>query len=57
VPAERVGQREVGANSMAVSGLSFKKTLVGTGQAISLLLSKNRLRKRSSGHVGPHFRQ
>ena len=42
------------ANSMAVSELSFEKTLVGTGWAISVLLCINGLRKQSSHLVGPH---
>ena len=42
-----------GANSMAVSGLSFKNTLIGTRLAASLLLCTNRLRKQSS--QGPQF--
>ena len=43
------------ANSMDVSGLSFEKTLVGTGWAISVLLCINGLRKQSSHLVGPPF--
>ena len=38
-----------GANSMAASGLSYRKALVGTGLAIFLLLCMNRLRKQPSG--------
>ena len=34
-------------NSMAASGLGYRKPLVGTGWATSL--------KESSGHVGPPF--
>ena len=45
----------LGPGNMAASGLSCKKPLVSPGWAISLLLSTNRLRKRSSGHVGPPF--
>ena len=37
-----------GANSMAVSGLSFRNTLVGTRLSISLILCTNRLRKQFS---------
>ena len=37
-----------GANSMAVSGLGFREALVGTGWAVSLLLSMIGLRKPSS---------
>jgi len=43
-----------GTNSMAASGLSYRKHLVGTGLAISLLYM-NGLRKWSSGHVRPPF--
>jgi len=40
VPVERAEQgRWAGAKSMAASGLSYKKSLVGTWWAISLLLS------------------
>jgi len=35
------------------TGLSCRKPLIGTGRAISLHLSTNGLRKRSSGHVEP----
>ena len=38
-----------GENSIAVSGLGYRKALVGTGWAISLLLCTNGLRKQSSG--------
>jgi len=44
-----------GVNSMAASGLSCGKLLVGTGWAISLLLCMNGLRKWSSGRVEPPF--
>ena len=44
-----------GTNIMAESGLSFRKTLVGTGWAISPLLCTNRLRKQPSWLVGPCF--
>ena len=44
-----------GANSMAVFGLSFRSTLVGTGWATSLLLCISGLRKQSSHLVGPLF--
>ena len=43
------------ANSTAASGLSCRKPLVSSGWATSLLLCANRLRKQSSGHVGPSF--
>ena len=43
------------ANSMADSGLSCKKHMVGTGWAISLLLCTSGPRKWSSGHVGSPF--
>ena len=35
----------MGANNMAVSGLGFRKVMVGTGWTVSLLLSTNGLRK------------
>ena len=38
-----------GTNSMAASGLRYRKALVGTGWAIFLLLCMNRLRKQPSG--------
>ena len=46
-----------GANSMAVSGFSYRKALVGTGWAVSLLLHVCMvgLRKQSSCLVGPPF--
>jgi len=44
-----------GANSMVISGLRIKETLVGTGRASSLLLCTNGLRKWPSGYVGPPF--
>ena len=47
--AERVGQ-----GSMAMSGLSFRKALFGTGWAISFLLCMIGLRKQSS-QLGPSF--
>ena len=55
--AERAGQRRrVGAsNSVAASGFGCTKALVGTGWAIFLLLYMNRLRKQSSGLLGPPF--
>ena len=43
-----------GANSMAVSRLNYRLSLVSIGWAISLLCT-NGLRKRSSSHVGPPF--
>jgi len=42
------------ANRMAVSGLSFRNTLVGTWLTISLILCTNRLRKQFSP-VGPSY--
>ena len=42
-------------NSMAVSGLSFGNTLVGTGWAISVLLCTKGIRNQSSHLVGPPF--
>ena len=36
------------ANNMAVSGLSFRNTVIDTGQAASVLLCTNGLRKQSS---------
>jgi len=36
------GMAVSGANSMVISGLSFRNTLVGTGWASSLLLCMNR---------------
>lgn len=51
---EIAGQEVVGgANSMAVSRLSFRNTLIGTRLAASLLLCTNRPRKQSS--QGPQF--
>ena len=43
------------ANSMAVSGLSFENTLVGTGWAVSVLFFTNGLRKQFSHLVGSPF--
>jgi len=43
-----------GANSMAASGRDYRKALVGTGWAISLVCM-NRLRKQTCGFVGPPF--
>ena len=40
---------------MAMSGLSFENTLVGTGWAVSVLLCTDGLRKQSSNLVGPPF--
>jgi len=37
-----------GADSMAVSGLSFRNALVGSGWATAVLLRMNWLRKQSS---------
>jgi len=45
-----------GANSMAASGLGFRRALVlALGGAILSCFCKNRLRKRPSGLVGPPF--
>ena len=44
-----------GANSMAVSGLTCRKALVGTGRAISVLFGINGLRNKPSYLVGPPF--
>ena len=43
------------ANSMAVSGLGFKKALAGTGWAVFLLLCRIGLRKQTSNLVGLPF--
>jgi len=37
-----------GAESMAVSGLSYRNALVGSGWATAVLLSTNRLKEQSS---------
>ena len=42
-----------GANCMAMSGLGFRKVLVGNGWAVSLLLCMIELRKLFSHIVGP----
>ena len=52
---ERAGQGEVGANSMAASGLVFRSDLVGTGRAISILFGINGVRNLRSHLVGPPF--
>jgi len=44
-----------GANSMAMSGLTCRMALVGTGRAISVLFGMNRLRNKLSYLVGPPF--
>ena len=44
-----------GANSMAMSGLSCKKALVGTARAISVLFGINGLSNKPSYLVGPPF--
>ena len=44
-----------GADSMAVSGLSFRNTLVGSGWAISVLLCPNGLKEQSSHLARCHF--
>ena len=43
------------ANSMTASRLGYRKALVGTGWAISLLLCMNWLSKQSCGLVWPSF--
>ena len=45
---EGVGVHLKGANNMAMSGLSFRKPLVGTGWFVSLLLCMIEVRKQSS---------
>ena len=45
----------VGADSMAVFGLSLEEPLVGAQRATSVLLCTNGLRKQSSRLVGPPF--
>ena len=61
MPVERVGQAEVGGCTQRVQkarlifGLGYRKALMGTGWAISLLLCMNQLRKQPSGLVGPPF--
>ena len=44
-----------GANSMVVSGLSFRKALVGTGWTVFLFLFMIEHRKQSSHLTGPLF--
>ena len=44
-----------GANSMAMSGLTCRKALVGTGRAISVLVGINGLRNEPSYFVGSLF--
>ena len=44
-----------GANSTAVSGLIYRKGLVSTGRAISVLFGINGLRSKPSYLVGPQF--
>ena len=51
--AERAGYGEVG--NMAVSGPVFRKDLVGTGRAISLLFGVDGVRRKWSHVVGPPF--
>ena len=46
-----------GTNSAAMSGLSFRNTLVGTGWTISLILCTNRLENSPLTFDGPHFLQ
>jgi len=62
LPAMSFGDRTVGggwvhpncANSMVISGLSFRNTFVGTGWAASVLRT-NGLRKESFHFVGSPF--
>jgi len=44
-----------GVNSMAMSGLTCRKALVGTGRAISVLFGINGLRNKPSYLVVPPF--
>ena len=44
-----------GANSVAVSGLGYRKTLVGTGWPISVLFGINGLRNKPSHLYSLHF--
>ena len=44
-----------GANNMAVSGLTCRKALVGTGRANSILFGINGLRNEPSYLAGPPF--
>ena len=44
-----------GANSMAGSGLGYRKALIGTGWAISLHLCINGIKKQTYSLVGPPF--
>ena len=44
-----------GADSMAVSGLRFRHTLVGSGWATAVLLCMNGLRKQSYHPAQHHF--
>jgi len=44
-----------GANSMVVSGLIFRRDLVGTGRAVSILFGINGVRNKRSQLVGPPF--
>jgi len=44
-----------GANSMAMSELTCRKALAGTGRVISVLFGINRLRNKPSYLVGPPF--
>ena len=61
MPAEMAGQSDMGGYTQSMQtawlslGSALKKILVGTGQVTSLLISINRLRKWSFGHVGPPF--
>jgi len=50
-----VGVHLKGANNMTMSGLSFRKPLVGTGWFVSLLLCMIEVRKQSSHLAGPSF--
>jgi len=44
-----------GANSIAMSGLTFRNNLVGTGRAISVLSGINGVRNKQSHLGGPPF--
>ena len=63
LPAMSFGDRTVGggwvhpkcANSVVISGLSFRNTFVGAGRAASVLLRTNGWRKPSVHLVGPPF--
>ena len=44
-----------GTNSMAMSGLTCRKTLIDTGRAVSVLVGINELRNKLTYLVGPPF--